>query len=448
MLIHAFAGDILDRVRIEPLQAALERELLRATGEEISREVDQQMTPLAAAVTRRSTSRAIRADFPILRQPGPRQAAGLSRQRRDHAEAAGGARRAAALLHRRSTPTSTAACTAQRARDRRLRGGAREDPRASSTPPASQRDHLHAQRDREHQPGGADASAGRMLAAGRRGAHLGDGAPLEHRAVADAVRGDAARRCASCRSTTAASCILDEFERLLDAAHADRVDRARVERARHDQPGRARSSRMAHARGVPVLIDGAQAALSHAGRRAGARLRLLRLHRPQALRPDRHRRALRQGRAARGDAAVSGRRRHDPHRSPSRRRPGTTCRTSSRRARRTSPARSASARRSTTSSAVGLRRDRGARGRAARVRHRALLEAIPGVRLIGTAPGKASVLSFVMDGVHPHDIGTILDREGVAIRTGHHCAQPVMERFGIPATARASLAMYNTREEI
>ena len=61
---------------------------------------------------------------------------------------------------------------------------------------------------------------------------------------------------------------------------------------------------------------------------------------------------------------------------------------------------------------------------------------------------KASILSFVMEGVHPHDLGTIVDREGVAIRTGHHCAQPVMDRFGIPATARASLAMYNTREDI
>jgi cysteine desulfurase/selenocysteine lyase len=71
-----------------------------------------------------------------------------------------------------------------------------------------------------------------------------------------------------------------------------------------------------------------------------------------------------------------------------------------------------------------------------------------GVRLIGTARRKASVLSFVMEGIHPHDIGTIVDREGVAIRTGHHCAQPVMDRFGVPATARASLAMYNTREEI
>ncbi len=76
------------------------------------------------------------------------------------------------------------------------------------------------------------------------------------------------------------------------------------------------------------------------------------------------------------------------------------------------------------------------------------LTAIPGLRLIGCASRRSSILSFVMDGVHPHDIGTIVDREGVAIRTGHHCAQPVMERFCVPATARASLAMYNTREDI
>jgi cysteine desulfurase / selenocysteine lyase len=74
--------------------------------------------------------------------------------------------------------------------------------------------------------------------------------------------------------------------------------------------------------------------------------------------------------------------------------------------------------------------------------------AIPGVRLIGTAKEKAGVLSFVIEGVHPHDIGTILDQEGIAIRTGHHCAQPVMERFGIDATARASFGLYNTKEEI
>ena len=76
------------------------------------------------------------------------------------------------------------------------------------------------------------------------------------------------------------------------------------------------------------------------------------------------------------------------------------------------------------------------------------LRQVPGVRLIGTASEKASILSFVMEGVHPHDIGTVVDQEGVAIRTGHHCTQPVMDRFGIPATARASLAMYNTRDDI
>ncbi len=76
------------------------------------------------------------------------------------------------------------------------------------------------------------------------------------------------------------------------------------------------------------------------------------------------------------------------------------------------------------------------------------LQEVPGVTLIGTARRKASVLSFVMADIHPHDIGTIVDREGVAIRTGHHCAQPVMDRFGIPATARASLAMYNTTDDI
>ncbi len=74
--------------------------------------------------------------------------------------------------------------------------------------------------------------------------------------------------------------------------------------------------------------------------------------------------------------------------------------------------------------------------------------AVPGVRLIGTASERAGVLSFVMDGVHPHDLGTILDQDGIAIRTGHHCAQPVMERFDIPATARASFAIYSTKEEV
>ncbi len=76
------------------------------------------------------------------------------------------------------------------------------------------------------------------------------------------------------------------------------------------------------------------------------------------------------------------------------------------------------------------------------------LAALPGVRLIGTAPGKAAVVSFTMEGVHPHDIGTVLDSEGIAIRTGHHCAMPIMQFFGLPATARASFGCYNDAHDV
>ncbi|HEY7511079.1 MAG TPA: cysteine desulfurase [Vicinamibacteria bacterium] len=76
------------------------------------------------------------------------------------------------------------------------------------------------------------------------------------------------------------------------------------------------------------------------------------------------------------------------------------------------------------------------------------LREVPGLRLVGTAAEKAAVLSFVIEGVHPHDVGTVLDYEGIAVRTGHHCAQPVMDRYGIPATTRASFALYNTRQEV
>jgi cysteine desulfurase / selenocysteine lyase len=78
----------------------------------------------------------------------------------------------------------------------------------------------------------------------------------------------------------------------------------------------------------------------------------------------------------------------------------------------------------------------------------AALSAIPRLRFIGTAPHKASVVSFVLEGIHPHDIGTVLDQHGIAIRAGHHCTQPLMDRFGVPATARASMALYNLPEEI
>ena len=76
------------------------------------------------------------------------------------------------------------------------------------------------------------------------------------------------------------------------------------------------------------------------------------------------------------------------------------------------------------------------------------LSAIEGLRIIGTAPGKASVLSFVLEGIHPHDVGSILDHEGVVVRAGHHCAQPVMQRFQVPATTRASFAYFNTKEDV
>jgi len=76
------------------------------------------------------------------------------------------------------------------------------------------------------------------------------------------------------------------------------------------------------------------------------------------------------------------------------------------------------------------------------------LSAIPGLRIVGTAKEKAGAISFVLEGIHPHDVGTILDMKGVAVRAGHHCAQPVMERYGIAATTRASFGLYNRREEV
>jgi cysteine desulfurase/selenocysteine lyase len=77
-----------------------------------------------------------------------------------------------------------------------------------------------------------------------------------------------------------------------------------------------------------------------------------------------------------------------------------------------------------------------------------MIEALPGARILGTASHKAGLVSFNIDGIHPHDLGTLLDQRGVAVRAGHHCAMPVMERYGVPGTARASFAFYNTRAEI
>ncbi len=128
----------------------------------------------------------------------------------------------------------------------------------------------------------------------------------------------------------------------------------------------------------------------------------------------------------------------------SRRRPTRRPRTGSRRARRTSPARSASrAALDYLDRARARRRSPPTSTSCSRLATERLAE-IPGLRIVGTARAKAAVLSFTMEGIHPHDVGTILDHEGIAVRAGHHCAQPVMERFGVPATARASFALYNT----
>ncbi len=97
--------------------------------------------------------------------------------------------------------------------------------------------------------------------------------------------------------------------------------------------------------------------------------------------------------------------------------------------------------------AIGLERIAAAEQDLLAYATRRLLE-FPGLVIVGTAPEKAAVVSFTVEGIHPHDLGTILDHEGVAIRTGHHCAMPVMDFYGVPATARASFAFYNTRAEV
>ena len=205
---------------------------------------------------------------------------------------------------------------------------------------------------------------------------------------------------------------------------------------------------MAHAAGALTLIDGAQAAPHMTGGRAGARRRFLHLQRPQGVRPHRHRHPLRQAQvAAQCHASLSGRRRHDQSgdfRKDHLRRPAVQVRSRHAQHRR----------RHRTGRRAGLRRPPGHRQAIAAYEHALLeygteaLSRIPGLRLIGTAREKASVLSFVMEGIHPHDIGTLLDRQGIAVRTGHHCAQPVMDFFNVPATTRASLAFYNTFGEI
>ena len=245
--------------------------------------------------------------------------------------------------------------------------------------------------------------------------------------------------------TDAGELVLDEYEQLFNA-RTKFVAITHVSNALGTiNPVKAMIA-TAHGHGVPVLVDGAQAAphLTLDVRDLDCDFYAITGH--KIFGPDRDRRALRQGAAARGDAALQGRRRHDPvgdvreddlqpHPAQVRGRYAADRRGD--RAGRGDGVRERDR----------PRRDRRARARAPRVRDRAA-RGIPGVRLIGTAKDKASVLSFYVGDVHPHDVGTLLNQEGVAVRTGHHCAQPLMQRFGVPATARASFAFYNTFGEV
>ncbi len=186
---------------------------------------------------------------------------------------------------------------------------------------------------------------------------------------------------------------------------------------------------------------------SHGHRRAGHRLRLLCLHRPQALWADRHRRALRQVRSPRGDAALQWWRRDDPRGHP-------RCRHLWRSAAQVR-GRHAADRRGGRAWCRDRLRQFDRQGRASprmsmicSAMPRTRLRDINSLRLIGTASGKGPMISFEMKGAHAHDVATVIDRQGIAVRAGTHCVMPLLERFNVTATCRASFAMYNTREEV
>ena len=240
--------------------------------------------------------------------------------------------------------------------------------------------------------------------------------------------------------------ILDEFEQLL-GPRTRLVSMTHMSNALGTVNPVHEIVQLAHAHGVPVLLDGSQAAYHMRVDVQSLDCDFYAATGHKLYGPTGIGVLYGKDRAPRGDAAVHGRRRHDQlgdFRAQHLERAAVQVRGGNAGHRRAS---SACTPRWTTSTR-SVWTDRVARASACWRYGTQVLEAVPGVRLIGTAPEKASILSFVMDGVHPHDIGTIVDGEGIAIRTGHHCAQPVMERFSVPATARASLAMYNTREEL
>ena len=223
---------------------------------------------------------------------------------------------------------------------------------------------------------------------------------------------------------------LDALDELLARGAEAGRRRARLQRARDDQPDRG--DRRARARRRRARAGRRRAGRpAHAGRRRRARRRLLRLDRPQGLRPDRHRRAARAPRAARGDAAVPRRRAHD-RASATSSRPAPSRPRASRRARCRSPRRSGSAPPSTGSPASGWTTCASTGATSRPTRSSALAE-VDGLTIHGPrdVDARGSLVSFELDGIHPHDVAEILGREGVCVRAGHHCAQPLMRRLGV-----------------
>ena len=320
--------------------------------------------------------------------------------------------------------------------------GVRERVAAVPERGVAQRDRLHPRHDRGDQPRGAELRA--------EVAPAGDEiliTEMEHHSNIvpwQLLAAQTGARCARCPSPTPASSTWTAFERLL-AERTRLVAVAHLSNVLgHHQSDPRMIAACAHERGIVALVDGAQSAphlpvdvqaldcdfFAFSGHK---------LFGPTGI-------GVLYGRevAARGDAAVAGRRGHDRDRDT---RASTWARRPARFEAGTPP----------IAEVVGLGRGdrlrragsgapRSAPGRrsCSRTPPQRVGE-LDGVRIIGTAREKASVLSFVVDGVHPHDVGAVLDDEGIAIRAGHHCAQPVMRRFGVPATARASFAVYNTR---
>ena len=375
---------------------------------------------------------------------GARQAAGLSRQRRIGAEAESGARPPAAGLHAANMPTFIAGCIISPMRPPRpTRARARRCARF-----------LNAARPEEiiFTRGATEAINLVAHTFGRERIKPGDEIVLsimEHHANIVPWHFLRERHGAVIKWAPVdddGNFLIDEFEKLL-------TDRTKMVAITHMSnvlgtivPVKE-VVRIAHARGIPVLVDGAQAAVHLDVDVRDIDCDFYVDYRPQALRPDRNRRAVRQARAPGRHAAVQRRRRNDPRGvrgSHHLRRPAAPVR--GRHAAR-SCRRSGSAPRST----ISIRSARRGSGRTKAILSPTRTSACAkSIRCASSAPQRtrARMVSFDLNGAHPHDFATIIDRSGVAVRAGTHCAMPLLKRFGVPATCRASFALYNTREEV